>query len=68
MTKILGNGLYLKAVPPPSHASSSPWKLIVGGPVPGAAERFRYTDEGYLYSHLMGTCLVDDQLMILYII
>ena len=33
---------------------SLPWKIVVGGPLPGAAERFRYTEEGYLYSHLMG--------------
>ena len=49
-----GNGLYLQAVPPPMDNPSLPWKIVVGGPLPGAAERFRYTEEGYLYSHLMG--------------
>jgi len=52
--RYLGNDLFLQAVPPPSDASSLPWKIVVGGPVPGAAERFRYTEDGYLYSPLMG--------------
>lgn len=48
-----GNGLYLQAVPPPMKSPNLPWKVTVGGPIPGAAERFRYTKDGFLYSHLM---------------
>lgn len=48
-----GNGLYLQAVPPPMTNPLLPWKIVVGGPIPGTAERFRYTKDGYLYSHLM---------------
>ena len=50
---LTGNGLYLQAVPPPMDNPNLPWKIIVGGPIPGAAERFRYTKDGHLYSHLM---------------
>ena len=52
--KYIGNGMYLQVVPPPQSSPSLPWKIVVGGPVPGAAERFRFTDDGQLYSHLMG--------------
>ena len=31
---------------------------MIGGPIPGAAERFRYTEDGYLYSHLMGKSII----------
>jgi hypothetical protein len=33
---------------------SLPWKLVVGGPVVGANERFRLTKDGMLYSGAMG--------------
>lgn len=48
------NGLFVKAVPPPPDNDKAPWKLVVGGQVIGAAETFRLSDEGYLYSSLIG--------------
>lgn len=50
----LANDLFVRAVPPPQDAHELPWKLVVGGPLAGAAERFRITSDGYLYSPLMG--------------
>lgn len=47
-------GQYITAISPPPESSTLPWKLVVGGPVPGAAERFRYTDDHYLYSGIIG--------------
>lgn len=49
----LSSNLYVSAVPPPRDHTSLPWKLVVGGPSTGAAERFRQTEDGYLYSSLM---------------
>jgi len=51
--RALGSGLFVQAVPPPMDNSALPWKLVVGGPVVGSAERFRHTEEGYLYSGLI---------------
>lgn len=50
----LATGLYVKAVPPPSDNSKAPWKLVIGGNVVGSAEIFRLSEEGYLFSPLMG--------------
>jgi hypothetical protein len=50
----LANGNFVKTVPPPQDNIYAPWKLVVGGPDIGAAERFRLTEEGYLYSPLLG--------------
>lgn len=50
----VGSRLFMKAVPPPPDNSGLPWKLVVGSPVAGIAERFRLTDDGYLYSSLVG--------------
>jgi hypothetical protein len=48
-------GLFVTAVSPPPDNPSLPWKLVVGGPLAGAAERFRYlSDDHYLYSGLAG--------------
>lgn len=38
--KSLANGLYVKAVPPPPDSSSLPWKLVIGGLIPGSSERY----------------------------
>lgn len=51
------NGLFVKVVAPPSDNTKAPWKLVVGGELIGAAETFRITDEGYLYSNLLGICV-----------
>lgn len=51
----LASGLFVKAVPPPIDNSKAPWKLVIGGAAVGAAEIFRFSSEGYLYSPLMGT-------------
>jgi len=59
----VSSGLFLRAVPPPVESSSLPWKVVVGGPVAGAAEKFYRTDSDYLYSALMGglfQCAADD--------
>jgi hypothetical protein len=50
----VGSRMYVKAVPPPNDHTELPWKLVIGGPVIGAAEKFRLTDDGYLYSSLIG--------------
>lgn len=52
--KSLVNGLFVQTVAPPADKSSLPWKLVMGSPSPGAAERFRMTADGYLYSALVG--------------
>eukprot|EP01041_Mallomonas_annulata_P003182 gene3182-6278_t len=52
--KAVSNGLYLRTVPPPSESSTLPWKIVIGGSAPGASEKFYVTDDGYLYSPLMG--------------
>lgn len=49
----LSTGLFVRAVAPPADNSALPWKLVVGGPVTGSAERFRVTSDGYLYSGIM---------------
>lgn len=51
----ISSGYFVKAVGPPQDHTSLPWKLVVAGPVAGAEERFRLTDEGYLYSSVIGT-------------
>ena len=51
--KSLANNLYIKTIPPPADSLSLPWKLVIGGSIPGAAEKFRITEQGYLYSPLM---------------
>jgi len=50
----LSNEKYVQVIPPGSGDSFDPWKLSVGGVVPGAAERFRISPDGYLYSGLVG--------------
>ena len=60
--RVLGSGLFVKAVPPPIDHPQLPWKLVVGGPLAGAAEQFRISSDGYLYSPLMGK-----QFMCLYV-
>ena len=52
--KSMATGNYLKAMGPGDGRMSSPWKLVVGGPLIGFSERFRVTDSGHLYSALMG--------------
>jgi hypothetical protein len=52
--RYMGNGMFMKAVPPPSDNTRLPWKLVIGGPSIGAAEVFRLTEDGYLFSSLMG--------------
>lgn len=51
----ISNDLFLRAVPPPADNPDLPWKLMIGGPLAGSAERFRVTSDGYLYSPLLGT-------------
>lgn len=53
--RAISNGNYLKIVPPPNDNSALPWKIVLGGTLIGLAETFRLTDEGYLYSALMGS-------------
>lgn len=50
----VANGRFVKTVPPPADNSLAPWKLVVGGTLIGSAEKFRFTDDGKLYSALMG--------------
>ncbi len=52
--KSLMNNFYVQAVPPPQDNPTLPWKLTIGGPVPGTYERFRFTRDGYLYSPIIG--------------
>jgi hypothetical protein len=54
----IGTGRFVKTVPPPPDNSFAPWKLVVGGTLVGSAERFRFTDDGKLYSALMGMALM----------
>eukprot|EP00981_Chlorochromonas_danica_P006541 scaffold1431_cov167-Ochromonas_danica.AAC.1 len=53
----VATGLFLKVVPPPNDHYLLPWKLVVGGSVVGAAESFRLSSEGYLYSPLINAFL-----------
>lgn len=48
------NHLFVRAVPSEYMPESSPWGLELTSPVPGAAETFRISSEGYLYSSVMG--------------
>ena len=50
----LANGRFVQIIPPGSGDSWDPWKLVVGGVVVGASERFRVSTDGQLYSGLMG--------------
>ncbi len=50
----VANGRFLKAVPPPADNEMAPWKVVIGGSLVGAAETFRMTPSGKLYSPLMG--------------
>ncbi len=50
----VGSGLFLKAVSPPPDNTEAPWKLVVGGAAVGVAETFRHSEEGYLYSSVIG--------------
>ena len=52
--RLLGNDRFLRAVPPPPDNAAAPWKIVVGAAVAGNSERFRLSDEGYLYSAIMG--------------
>jgi hypothetical protein len=49
-------GNYLQVIPPENALSydRGPWKVVVGGSVVGQQERFRITDEGYIYSPAVG--------------
>ena len=49
----VANGRFVKTVPPPADNSLAPWKLVIGGSLIGAAERFRMTEDGKLFSALM---------------
>jgi hypothetical protein len=53
--KSLSNGLFVQAQPPASGQEYDPWQLAVKGRVPGAAEKFRFSPDGYLFSSLFGT-------------
>lgn len=50
----LTNGKFVQVVPPGSGDSFDPWKVSLGGYIPGAPEKFRLSPEGHLYSGLMG--------------
>lgn len=49
----VASSMFVKVVPPPNDNKNAPWKVVIGGPVVGAAETFRISDEGYLYSPLL---------------
>lgn len=55
----LASSNFMKAVPPPDDNRNAPWKLVIGGPAVGAAETFRLSDEGYLYSPLLSMTLIE---------
>lgn len=50
----VASGRFVKTVPPPADNTLAPWKLVVGGTLIGSAERFRFTEDGKLFSSLMG--------------
>jgi hypothetical protein len=50
----VSNGRLVQVVPPGSGDSWDPWKLTMGGIIPGAGEKFRISPDGHLYSGLMG--------------
>ena len=60
----VANGRFIKTVPPPSDNPLAPWKLVIGGTLVGSAEKFRFTEDGKLFSALMGKIL--DISMLLY--
>jgi hypothetical protein len=49
----VASGRFVKTVPPPSDNPLAPWKLVIGGSLIGSAEKFRFTEDGKLYSALM---------------
>lgn len=51
----VANGLFVTAVSPPPDNTLNPWKLVIGSASVGIAETFRQSQEGYLYSSLVGT-------------
>ena len=56
----VGSDLFIQVVAPPSDNAKLPWKLVLGGPIAGAAERFRITSDGLMYSPLVGGMLQCD--------
>ena len=54
----IANGYFVKAVGPPNDNKYAPWKLMIGGPNAGAAERFRLTKDSLLFSSVAGTTLL----------
>ena len=52
--KNIGNDLFVQVVAPPMDSSMLPWKLVLGSWSVGAAERFRISPDGYIYSSLVG--------------
>jgi hypothetical protein len=52
--KSITNGKFVQVIPPGSRDSFDPWKVSLGGYIPGASEKFRLSPEGYLFSGLMG--------------
>jgi hypothetical protein len=53
--KSITNGQYVQVIPPGSGDSFDPWKVSLGGYIPGANEKFRLSPDGHLFSGLMGT-------------
>ena len=54
--RTMSNDQFVQVVPPPLDNVALPWKLVSAAPVVGAAEKFRETEDGYIYSALMGKC------------
>ena len=52
--KNIGNDLFVQVVAPPPDTFGLPWKLVLGSLSVGAAERFRLSPDGYIYSSLIG--------------
>lgn len=52
--KNIGNDLFIQVVAPPPESYSLPWKLVLGSWSVGAAERFRISPDGNLYSSVVG--------------
>jgi hypothetical protein len=52
--KSITNGQYVQVIPPGSGDSFDPWKISLGGYIPGASERFRLSPDGRIFSGLMG--------------
>ena len=51
--KNIGNDLFVQVVAPPMDNPTLPWKLVLGSWSIGAAERFRMSPDGYIYSSLV---------------